>query len=215
MKKNIKVAKSVAIISFLVLLFSTYYLRSQVLELNNIRMSSQNIMTDQARKDLSESLPTRQKEYKAKLSQYEIEKKHYEEMLDLYESNYEEYVKRLNDKFVPPRMPRDPVKPVSPELSDEMQKISIKFREQQSNYFNSTSKLNWISCLAALTLVGGLLYLLMFDPEGKKIFYLALLIMSFVFMIGPSFHSLMSALAGFLQAPHGIMMNSGPPMSMR
>lgn len=212
MNKNIKFAKSVTIISFLALLFSTYYLRSQVLKLNTIRMSSQNIMTEQARKDLSESLPVRQKEYEAKLGQYEIENKHYEEMLDLYKSDYEEYVKRLKDKFVPPRMPRSPVKPISPELSDEMQKIGIEFREQQSNYFNSTSKLNWISCLAALSLVGGLLYLLMFDPEGKKIFYLVLLVMSFVFMIGPSFHSLMSALAGFLQAPQGMMMNSGPPM---
>jgi len=212
MNKNIKFAKSVTIISFLALLFSTYYLRSQVLKLNTIRMSSQNIMTEQARKDLSESLPVRQKEYEAKLGQYEIENKHYEEMLDLYKSDYEEYVKRLKDNFVPPRMPRSPVKPVSPELSDEMQKIGIEFREQQSNYFNSTSKLNWISCLAALSLVGGLLYLLMFDPEGKKIFYLVLLVMSFVFMIGPSFHSLMSALAGFLQAPQGMMMNSGPPM---
>jgi len=212
MNKNIKVAKFVTIIAFLALLFSTYYLRSQVLKLNTIRMSSQNIMTQQARKDLSESLPVRQKEYEAKLGQYEIENKHYEEMLDLYKSDYEEYVKRLKDNFVPPRMPRSPVKPVSPELSDEMQKIGIEFREQQSNYFNSTSKLNWISCLAALSLVGGLLYLLMFDPEGKKIFYLVLLVMSFVFMIGPSFHSLMSALAGFLQAPQGMMMNSGPPM---
>ena len=212
MNKNIKVAKFVTIIAFLALLFSTYYLRSQVLKLNTIRMSSQNIMTQQARKDLSESLPVRQKEYEAKLGQYEIENKHYEEMLDLYKSYYEEYVKRLKDNFVPPRMPRSPVKPVSPELSDEMQKIGIEFREQQSNYFNSTSKLNWISCLAALSLVGGLLYLLMFDPEGKKIFYLVLLVMSFVFMIGPSFHSLMSALAGFLQAPQGMMMNSGPPM---
>ena len=212
MNKNIKFAKSVTIISFLALLFSTYYLRSQVLKLNTIRMSSQNIMTEQARKDLSESLPVRQKEYEAKLGQYEIENKHYEEMLDLYKSDYEEYVKRLKDKFVPPSMPRSPVKPISPELSDEMQKIGIEFREQQSNYFNSTSKLNWISCLAALSLVGGLLYLLMFDPEGKKIFYLVLLVMSFVFMIGPSFHSLMSALAGFLQAPQGMMMNSGPPM---
>jgi len=215
MKKNIKVAKFVTIISFLVLLFSTYYLRAQVLKLNNIRMSAQNIMTTEARKDLEASLPTRQKEYENKMGQYEIDKKHYEEMLDLYNTNYEEYVKRLEDKFVPPRMPPSPNKPVAPEVSKSLQEISIEFREQQSSYFNSTSKLNWISCLAALSLVGGLLYLLMFDPEGKKIFYLILLVMSFIFMIGPSFHSLMSALVGFLQAPHGIMMNSGPSMPFR
>ena len=131
-------------------------------------------------------------------------------MLDLYKSDYEEYVKRLKDEFAPPIMPRSPVKPLSPKVSDDMREKVIEFREQQSKYFNSTSKLNWISCLAALSLVGGLLYLLMFDLEGKRIFYLVLIVLSFVFMIGPSFHSLMSALAGFLQAPQGIPMMDSP-----
>ena len=199
MKKDIKFAKFITIISFLTLLFSTYYLRSQVLKLNSIRMDSQNLMTDQERRDIEESSPVRKKEYEAKLGQYQIQKKH-----------YEEYVKRLKDEFAPPIMPRSPVKPLSPKVSDDMREKVIEFREQQSKYFNSTSKLNWISCLAALSLVGGLLYLLMFDLEGKRIFYLVLIVLSFVFMIGPSFHSLMSALAGFLQAPQGIPMMDSP-----
>jgi|TARA_B110001454_G_C12413987_1_gene306441 hypothetical protein len=58
------------------------------------------------------------------------------------------------------------------------------------------------ACIAALSLVGGLLYLLMFDVEGKRIFYIIILVLSFVFMTGPSCHSIMSAVAGFLQAPH-------------
>ena len=61
--------------------------------------------------------------------------------------------------------------------------------------------MNWIAWLAALLLVGSLLYLLMFDTEGKRIFYVVLLLLSFVFMIGPSFHSIMSAIVGFLRAP--------------
>ena len=202
----IKIAKFITIISFLVLLFSTYFLRSKVLELNTIRMSSQNVMAVENEKSLNDSLPQRTKEYENKLKQYEIQKKHYDEMLDLYQSDYEEYVKRIKDKFVPPRMPPNPVKPLSPEISDEMQKISIEFRKKQSHYFESTSKMNWVSCVAALTLVGGLLYLLLFDLQGKRLFYMVLLVLSFIFMIGPSFHSLMSALAGFLQAPHGMPM---------
>ena len=207
---SIKLAKFITIISFLVLLFSTYFLRSKVLELNTIRMSSQNVMAEEAEKNLSESLPDRTKEYQNSLKQYEIQKKHYDEMLDLYESDYEEYVKRIKDKFVPPSMPRSPSKPVSPELSDEMQKIAIEFRKKQSHYFESTSKLNWVSCVAALALVGGLLYLLLFDLEGKRLFYVVLLVLSFIFMIGPSFHSIMSALAGFLQAPQGMPMMRPP-----
>ncbi len=207
---SIKLAKFITIISFLVLLFSTYFLRSKVLELNTIRMSSQNVMAEEAEKNLSESLPERTKEYQNSLKQYEIKKKHYDEMLDLYESDYEEYVKRIKDKFVPPSMPRSPSKPVSPELSDEMQKIAIEFRKKQSHYFESTSRLNWVSCVAALALVGGLLYLLLFDLEGKRLFYVVLLVLSFIFMIGPSFHSIMSALAGFLQAPQGMPMMRPP-----
>ena len=98
---SIKLAKFITIISFLVLLFSTYFLRSKVLELNTIRMSSQNVMAEEAEKNLNESLPERTKEYQNSLKQYEIKKKHYDEMLDLYESDYEEYVKRIKDKFVP------------------------------------------------------------------------------------------------------------------
>ena len=207
---SIKLAKFITIISFLVLLFSTYFLRSKVLELNTIRMSSQNVMADETEKNLNNSLPQRTKEYENKLKQYEIQKKHYDEMLDLYQSDYEEYVKRIKDKFVPPRMPPNPVKPLSPEISDEMQKISIEFRKKQSHYFESTSKMNWVSCVAALTLVGGLLYLLLFDLQGKRLFYMVLLVLSFIFMIGPSFHSLMSALAGFLQAPQGMPMMRPP-----
>ena len=207
---SIKLAKFITIISFLVLLFSTYFLRSKVLELNTIRMSSQNVMAEETEKNLNNSLPQRTKEYENKLKQYEIQKKHYDEMLDLYQSDYEEYVKRIKDKFVPPRMPPNPVKPLSPEISDEMQKISIEFRKKQSHYFESTSKMNWVSCVAALTLVGGLLYLLLFDLQGKRLFYMVLLVLSFIFMIGPSFHSLMSALAGFLQAPHGMPMMHPP-----
>ena len=207
---SIKLAKFITIISFLVLLFSTYFLRSKVLELNTIRMSSQNVMAEENEKSLNDSLPQRTKEYENKLKQYEIQKKHYDEMLDLYQSDYEEYVKRIKDKFVPPRMPPNPVKPLSPEISDEMQKISIEFRKKQSHYFESTSKMNWVSCVAALTLVGGLLYLLLFDLQGKRLFYMVLLVLSFIFMIGPSFHSLMSALAGFLQAPQGMPMMHPP-----
>ena len=201
MKKDIAIAKYTTIAAFLVLLFSTYYLRAQVLKLNTIRLSSENIRTEEVSRNIVESLPARQKEYELRMAHYQTEQKHYEDMLDLYKSDYEEYVKRIEDKFAPPRMPQKPTKPVSPEVSDQLTKVGVEFRDQQYHYFNSTSKLNWIACIAALSLVGGLLYLLMFDVEGKRIFYIIILVLSFVFMIGPSFHSIMSAVVGFLQAP--------------
>ena len=50
-------------------------------------------------------------------------------------------------------------------------------------------------------LVGGLLCLILFDTANGRLIYFVTLVLSFVFLIGPSFHSIMSAIVGFLQAP--------------
>ena len=105
---------------------------------------------------------------------------HLTEMLELFKTNYDEYVKRRKDEYAPPRMPSKPPRPRSPELSDKLADINAEFRGQQYNYFNRTGKLNWVACVAALSLVGSLLYLLMFDIEGKRIYYIAVLVLSFV-----------------------------------
>lgn len=93
------------------------------------------------------------------------------------------------------------VSAASPELSDKLGQINADFRAQQYHYFDSTSRLNWVCCASALILVGGLLFLIMFETGNQRMLYLAVLILSFVFMIGPAFHSIMSAIVGFLQAP--------------
>ena len=201
MNRGIKIAKVIGIGGFLVLLFTTYYLRSQVLKLNTIRFSAENVRTDEDLKERKETYPVRAAEHEAQRKHYEIEMAHYREMLELFKTNYDEYVRRRKDKYAPPRMPRKPERPRSPELSDKLADINAEFRGQQYNYFNNTSKLNWVACVAALSLVGSLLYLLMFDIEGKRIFYIAILVLSFIFMIGPSFHSILSAIVGFLRPP--------------
>ena len=201
MKDNITKAKYLAIASFLVLLFVTYFLRSEVLALNTIRFQSENIRSDESVRELKESQPMRMAEYELSLKEYGIQKQHYEEMMELYRTDYDEYVKRTKDKYSPPALPRQPNKPASPELSDQLAENRAAFRKRQYEYFKSTSRLNWVACLAAMSLVGGLLYLLMFDQEGKRIFYLAVLVLSFVFMIGPSFHSILSGIIGLMNAP--------------
>ena len=50
-------------------------------------------------------------------------------------------------------------------------------------------------------LVGGLVYLLMFDADGQRWHYLAAMVISFVFLIGPAFHSIITGIIGFLQEP--------------
>jgi hypothetical protein len=61
--------------------------------------------------------------------------------------------------------------------------------------------LNWIACAAALALAGGLLYLLLFDVNGNRWFYVIALSISFVFLIGPAFHSILTSIIGFLAPP--------------
>ena len=193
--------KCVTIVAFLVLLCSTYYLRSEILKLNQIRFSSEDARAEETLKELKDSYPVRVAEYEAQEKNYELQMAHYTEMLDLYRTDYDEYVRRLADRYEPPRVPMKPQKPRSPELSEQLAKNNADFRTQQYHYFESAIGLNWISCIAALTLTAGLLFLIMFETGTQRIFYAVILTISFVFMIGPSFHSIMSAIAGLLRAP--------------
>jgi len=201
MKTIIAIVKGVTIVAFMVTLSTTYYLRSEVLELNRIRFSSDNLRAEEKLQEMKRSYPTRMKEYEVRVKNYELQREHFQEMLELYESDYDAYVKRLKDNYRPPQLPQRPSKPRSPELSDQLAKINAEFRAQQFHYFNTTSRLNWVCGAAALLLTGGLLFLVMFESGGARLFYVIVLVVSFVFMIGPSFHSIMSAIVGFLQAP--------------
>ncbi|MDZ7620214.1 MAG: hypothetical protein U1E05_24705 [Patescibacteria group bacterium] len=201
MNKALSVIKCVTIVAFMVTLSATYYLRGEVLKLNKIRFSSENVRAEESLREMKESYPIRVAEHEVHAKNYELEMEHYQEMLNLYRTDYEEYVKRLKDEYRPPQLPQKPQKPRSPELSDQLAQINAEFRAQQFHYFDSTSVLNWVCCASALVLVGGLLSLIMFDTGSVRAFYMAVLILSFVFMIGPSFHSIMSAIVGFLHAP--------------
>jgi hypothetical protein len=201
MNRALNPVKALTIIAFIVTLFSTYYIRSEVLTLNKIRFSAENVRADEDVRSLTESFPVRLAEYEVQVKHYDLQMDHYNQMLELYRTNYDEYVRRLKDKYEPPELPWKPAKPRSPEVADQLARINAEFRGQQYHYFESTSRLNWITCSSALALVAGLLFLIMFETGTQRFVYLVILILSFVFMIGPSFHSVMSAIVGFLRAP--------------
>ena len=201
MSKALVAAKYIAIASFAVTLFATYYLRSEVLELSKIRFSADQFRAEDSQRERQQSYPDRSAEYQAQTKHYEIQQEHYRTMLALYRSDYREYVKRIKDQYSPPGLPMKPQKPQSPELSDGLANINMQFKNQQYHYFDSASQLNWICCVSALVLVASLLFLMMFETGGQRILYLAVLILSFVFMIGPAFHTIISAIVGFLEAP--------------
>jgi hypothetical protein len=65
-------------------------------------------------------------------------------------------------------------------MMEKLYEINTAFRVRKSRYFATTSRLNWLACTAALMLVGGLLYLLMFDTTAQRWHYLVALVISFV-----------------------------------
>jgi hypothetical protein len=201
MARLLVLIKLVTVAAFLVTLSTTYYLRCEVLKLSEIRSSSESRRAEEDLKERRASYGQRLADYEAQVRQYDIESTHYQEMLGLFKNNYDEYVRRLADKYSPPQPPRRPQKPQSPEISDKFAKISADFRAQQHHYFAASARLNWVAGASAMVLVAGLLLLIMFDTAGPRLLYLAVLVLSFVFMIGLSFHSILSAIVGFMQAP--------------
>ncbi|MGI9457338.1 MAG: hypothetical protein ACR2NU_12310 [Aeoliella sp.] len=200
-RNPILLAKLLALLGFLALITCTYYLRSEVLALSHIRFSADEVRDAEQLKQRRESYPNRVKQHKMALQQYELQQEHYRQMLDLYENNYDEYVKRIEDKYELPQPPYAPTKPSSPEVAEKLYDINAQFRARKSRYFSTSSRLNWLACAAALMLVGGLMYLLLFDTNGQRWHYLVALVISFVFLIGPAFHSIMTGIIGFLKEP--------------
>jgi hypothetical protein len=194
-------AKVVSMAGFLVLLCTTYYLRSEVLTLSKIRFSADQTRSEYELKQLKDDYPHEKERYAVAQQNYKLQRAHYEEMLKLYQTDYDTYVKRLKDEYRPPQLPDKPQPPRPPEYQQKLAQIDTQFRAQKHHYFQATAALNWVALAAAICLVGGLLYLIMFDVVGGRLIYFVTLLLSFVFMIGPAFHSIISAIVGFLEAP--------------
>ena len=200
-QKWITKAKLMVLLGFLFLIVSTYYLRSEVLALSHIKFSADAFRSANELEQLRESYPDRVKQYEAEVKDYEIKQKHYRKMLEIYQNHYDEYVKRNKEEYGTPRPPDAPEKPQTPEVAEKIFEINANFRARKHQYFEVSRILVWLACIAALMLVGGLVYLLLFDDQGQRWHYLAALVISFVFLIGPAFHSIMTGIIGFLREP--------------
>lgn len=199
--KSLLPAKIASIVGFLTLVASTYYLRGEVLALSQIRFSADEVRANYELQQMEESFPDMVAQHEAAMQQYEVQQEHYREMLELYRTDYDTYVQRLADEFQPPQMPYPPTKPRPPEVAQQLHEIDTAFRTRKNTYFETTSTLNWVAGAAALLLVGGLTWLLMFDTDSPRWHYLAALGLSFIFLIGPSFHSILTGIIGFMQNP--------------
>lgn len=199
--RHLRFAKLAAVAGFLVLLASSYYLRWEVLTLNRIRFAADETRSRYEIEAVNDSFPEQLALYDVAVKNYELQKQHYNEMLELYQTDYDAYVQRLKDEYQPPQLPSQPSRPRPPEYTQELTRINTEFRAQKYHYFSTTSALTWVAAVAAVSLAGGLLWLILFDPVSNRLIYLLVLVLSFVFLIGPSFHSILSAVVGFLEAP--------------
>ena len=199
--KIVGVAKIATLLGFLTLVFATYYIRSEVLALSDLKFSADQVRAEYERKQYRESFPQREAEYKAAVKQYELRKEHYEEMLELYRTDYDGYVQRIEDKYRPPNVPTAPNPPRPPEITEQLSQINAAFRSRKATYFEASRTLNWVSCAAALSLVGGLVTLMLLETGPTRWHYLVALVICFVFLIGPAFHSILSGIIGNMTEP--------------
>lgn len=202
-ERRIVAAKLLAITGFLILLMITYWLRSEVLALSRIHFSADQKKVELEQQRNRDSFPDRQQQYEVSLKNYDLQLKHYEKLLTVYQKDLNEYALLTKDRIDPPQLPQRPTPPNTPEVEDQSQAIQTEFVSRRYRYFVISEYGNGIACFAALLLVGGLLYLLLFDLNSNRLFYFMTLVLSFVFLIGPSLQSVMSAIVGLMHAPHG------------
>lgn len=192
-------AKATTIVGFLVLLSTTYILRGEALTLSRIGFSADKAAADLEQRRAQETYPERVKRHQVEIKNHQLQLKHYEEMLDLYHRDYTSYAKRLKDDYEPPQLPEPPEAPPPAEFERRLAEIKVEFHQQRFHYFRMTTTLNWVAWISALAVVGGLLCLLMFDLNGQRVYYVVMLVLTFVFMIGPAMQSLLSGIVGLLQ----------------
>jgi len=195
----ISLAKWISLLGFVVLLSTTYLLRGEALTLSRIGFSAEKEKAELDERRAEETYPDRVARHAVAVKNYDLQLQHHQTMLELYTTNYEEYSRRIQQQYIPPQLPQQPEPPPPPEFEKRMTEIRTEFRLQKFRYFWITSSFNWVAWLAALALAGGLVFLLLFDLNGSRLFYVVVLIISFVFMIGPSFHTMMSLMVGGLQ----------------
>ena len=203
MNKAIIASKAVVIICMACLLLTTYMLRSQVLSLINSIIDGEDIVEVELMDRFEASEPDRKAAYEAALGRYEIQMKRYRELLNLYQKDPEAYARQTREgrPVGAPPVPFKPEPPQTPEVQQQLAETNAEFRQTRQRYFKNAKRLNMFVGLCAIGLIGGLLFLIMFDPEKSRLAYLVVLVVSFVFVIGPALHSVVSLMAYGLQPP--------------
>ena len=186
--------KVVAAISFALLVLLTYANRGRVLELNRLRSAADDVI---AKQQIAEFMET----YEVRRVNYEVELDHYNRSVELFRTDYEAYVESFGSPQRQRHAPRMPMRPQPPEVTQQLAEINTQFRAARHEYFRTIEGFNAVSALCALLLTMSLVTLLMTEAGSGRWAYAAMLAVAFVFLIGPSFHTMLIGAAGAMHPP--------------
>lgn len=211
MKRASLLAKIIVIASMLCLLGTTFVLRAKILTLVNFLMTGQDIVATERMDRFHAAEDDRQSEYVAALARFEIGMEQYRSLLQLYQDDLDAYRKRTNEGRMtqPPPIPEKPRLPRTPEVQRTLAEINSNFRDARNSYFRFATALNGFVAVCALLLIGGLLFLMFFDASNGRLMYIVVLAISFVFIIGPAFHSALTFAAYQLNPPSYVEQSYG------
>ncbi|MEM1354242.1 MAG: hypothetical protein AAGC44_14755 [Planctomycetota bacterium] len=214
MPRAIVAAKIIVIVCMAMLLLTTYMLRSRVLNMVGQYINAENIVAEEQMSRFTSSSKERQQAYEAGLVRYQVQVQRYRDLLDMYENDFETYQQQMRDGRPPmaPPVPTRPNPPRTPEVQEQLAKTHTQFRKTRDSYFATARTLNLLVGLCAIGLIGGILFLIMFDANQPRFAYLVVLVISFVFVVGPALHSAMTFMAYSMRPPPYIESPTSPYM---
>jgi hypothetical protein len=209
MHRFLVIPKITVVLSIVGLLATSYFLRWNVLTLINHSMAAAEIAADERAARFREGSQARSEAFAAELARYKLSMEKYLAALtatnkkveqtpeEQRQAAYREQQQYQRETQVPPK----PTLEQSPETRERIATISDQFRQDQVKFFTVATRLNWVVGVMVMLLVGSLLTLIMFDAGGPRVAYVAVLILSFVFFIGPALYSFLAAFAWRMEPP--------------
>lgn len=213
MKSAIVTAKTLVIVSFVVLLATTYTMRSQLINLIWHIIKAEDIHLTTQLDRFKEGKATRETEYEINKARFDKAIAEYLEQLRAaalpssndqakdQASRYALQQQDLAEHTWTQMLSNRPRLGMSPETREQLATVHDDFRRQQMAYFGAARTINWLIGLCAIALVTGILFLLMFEPGANRGAYVVVLVLSFVFFIGPAFYNALHVVAWRLSPP--------------
>lgn len=193
----LKAVRWITVSGFVILLFTVYILRAQVVEITAMKYRVEDESRKVSDRRYEENFELRKKDYELQKQAYQMRVAHYNKMVKRFQEDYDTYRKERHPEApIPPRLPEPPS---NPEEQKKVRELTTEFIAHRFGFYTTLYILCFVNLLGAAMLVGGIVTLILFERPKGRLAWLGLLVLSFVFLIGPAFHTILSALVGWLK----------------